>query len=339
MPPPVVLGPQRPSPNVPLALAELARQSEPRDGPIVVLTAGWRTDETDDEALRRHLGPDVAVLPVYTWFEVVMRELPELRAEYRARQDALVDLRRLHRMRLNPALGVVTEFLRAGRDTAGRDPGGRDTGSPVLVEEHLQLAFDDVRRIDRQLLDSAGRIHAAHARASEPWTAHPVVERLRTRAVEALTGARAIAIAGGHVAVLLNRLQFFGLDRVLRELGAAGRPIVAWSAGSMVLTDRIVLFYDDPPDGPAYPELLDLGFGMVNDVVVLPHARLRLRLDDPIRVSALANRFGPSPCIGLENGAWLVRDADAWYNRGAPGTAVQLLPDGTVRDLPAWGRA
>lgn len=317
MPPPVILGPQRPHPNAPDALGALASG----DGPIVVLTAGWRADETDDEALRRYLGPDVVVLPLYSWFEVVMRELPQLRAEYRARQDALVGLRRLHRLRLHPALAVASDLF-------------EETHRDSLTEEYLALALEDVRRIDGQLLQSASAIHERHAVASAPWLTSPVVGRLRARATEALRSARAVVLTGGHVAVLLNRLQFFGVDEVLRELGAEGRPIFAWSAGAMVLADKIVLFYDDPPDGPAYPELLDYGFGLVRNVVLLPHARQRLRLDDPVRVGSLATRFGPSPCIGLENGAWLVQQGEGeWGNRGVPGTAFQLMPSGEVRDL------
>ncbi|MEZ4239037.1 MAG: Type 1 glutamine amidotransferase-like domain-containing protein [Myxococcota bacterium] len=315
--PPVVLGPQRPTANAPRALAELA----PGPGPIVVLTAGWRADELDEEVIQRHLGPEAAVLPLYTWFEVVMRELPDLRQAYRARQDALVDLRRLHRTRLHRALEVVRELV--------------ELEQTPLVRDQLALAFDDVRRIDDQLLDAAAAIHAEHARASEPWNAHPSVARLRERATVALRGARAVAIAGGHVAVLLNRMQFFGVDAVLREI-AGQRPIVAWSAGSMVLADRVVLFYDDPPDGPAFPEVLDRGFGIVPGVVVLPHARQRLRLDQPSRVAALVTRFRPARCIGTENGAWLVQDAAGdWANRGEPDTAFELQADGEVRSLPA----
>lgn len=330
---PVVLGPQRPSPNAPEVLRRLAPK-ERDERPLVVLTAGWRGDETDEQTVQRHLGPDAAVLPLYTWFDVVMRELPELRAEYRARQDALVELRRLHRMRLHPALGVVAHFL-ATVDDVGVRP--RDE---ALAREHLALALDDVRRIDAQMLDAVAEVHARHASASAPWAAHPVIERLRSRAEEALRGARAVAIAGGHVAILLNRLQFFGVDRILGELAAGGRPIVAWSAGSMVLAERIVLYYDDPPDGSGEPELLDRGFGLVPGPVFLPHARLRLRLDDRARVATLARRFSPTdtpsgPCIGLENGAWLSRDGDGWTNLGAPGTAFELLPDGGVRDLPS----
>lgn len=287
-----------------------------------MLSAGWRTDETDDEPLRRHLGPDVAVLPIYTWFEVVMRELPELRADYRSRQDELARLRKLHRLRLNAALaswGSVRDDRRAD------DP---------LADEAMAQALDDVRRIDHQLLDGAARIVSAHERASQPWEKHPVVSRLKERAHQLLREARAIVITGGHVAVLLNRLQFFGVDAVLREVHEAGTPILAWSAGSMVLTERIVLFYDDPPDGQAYPELLDRGFGLVKDLVILPHAKQRLRLDDPRRVALMASRFAPAVCLGLDNGSALQFRRGEWWNRGLHGTAVRLHPDGRVTDLP-----
>lgn len=310
----VLFGPQRPRPNAPDALAAFGG-----DGPVVVLTAGWRHDETDDEALRRQLGPDTAVLPLYTWFEVVLRELPELRAEYRARQDALLRLKRLHRVRLHPALQVVSTLT-------------AHDGDP-LAAEGLQLAIDDLRRIDAQLLEGADRVHASNLRITEPWTAFPVVERLRERARVALSAARAIVLTGGHVAVLLNRLAFFGVDRMLRELHQGGTPILAWSAGAMVLSERVVLYYDDPPDGPAYPELLDRGFGVIPGLVVLPHARQRLRLDDPARVSLLATRFAPATCLGLENGARLDLEDGRWVNRGAAGAALALGADGAVRAL------
>ncbi len=328
----VLLGPQRPRPNAPEALARSVEgSSHAGDGPIVVLAAGWRADETDDEPLRRHLGNDVAVLPVYTWFEVVMRELPELRNDYRARQDELALLRRLHRQRLHPNLQVVRELLQA---TPATTPGAQPGRDDALVAEALSQALEDLRRIDLQLEESATRIVRVHDRATNPWLANDVVSRLTHRAHEVLRSARAVVLTGGHVAVLLNRLQFFGVGAVLRELHDRGTPILAWSAGSMVLTDRIVLFYDDPPDGPAYPEILDRGLGLVNDLVLLPHARKRLRLDDPLRVGLLATRFAPAVCIGLENGAWLDRDGDRYTNRGAPGTAVQLHPDGSVVPLP-----
>jgi len=309
----VLLGPQRPRPNAPSVIREVA----PGDGSIVVLRAGWRHDETDDEPVRRILGPDAAVLPLYTWFDVVDRELPEIKNAYRERQDALIEIKRLHRRRLHPALEAVRD-LRAQDDN-------------VHARDTLLHAVDDLRRIDAQLLDAND---AVHGRATtDPWVSHPTIAHLRDRAAEILRGAKAVAIAGGHVAVLLNRLAFFGIDRILRERLAAGVPVVAWSSGAMILTERIVLFYDDPPDGPAWPELLDRGFGLVKDIVVLPHARRRLDLSDATRVGLLATRFAPTPCIGLENGAWLEHTEEGWRNRGEPGTAIRLTEAGDVDPL------
>ena len=308
-----VLGPQRPTPNAPACLDELGGT-----GSLLVITAGWRHDETDDEALRRHLGPDVVLLPVYTWFEVIAKELPDLRAAYRKRQDQLLRLRRLHRLRLHPALDVVRSLWEEG---LGDDP---------IMAEELASAMAHVRSLDEQLLVRCDAIHAAWAERLADLQRHKVVAGLMDKAAEAVAGARTVAITGGHVAVLLNRLRFFGVDAALQRRHQAGGNIVAWSAGAMALTDRIVLYYDDPPDGPTHPELLDRGLGLVHDVVLLPHARQRLRLDDRSRVALLAQRFAPTACIGLENGSWLARDGDEWVNRGHEHAAVRLQTDGGV---------
>jgi len=306
-----VLGPQRPTPNAPACLDELGGQ-----GSVLVITAGWRHDETDDEALRRHLGPDVVLLPIYTWFEVVTKELPELRAAYRARQDKLLQLRRLHRLRLHPALEVVRSLWDQGL-----------AGDPIMASE-LRSAMAHVRALDEEMLLRGDAIMEAFRPSIEGWWSHKVVASLMEKARDAVASARTVAITGGHVAVLLNRLRFFGVDRALTDRFHAGGNIVAWSAGAMVLTERVVLFYDDPPDGPTHPEILDRGLGLVKDVVLLPHARQRLRLDDRDRVALLAQRFGPTACLGLENGAWLARDGDEWINRGLEQAAVRLTEDG-----------
>jgi len=310
-----VLGPQRPSPNAPACLAELGGE-----GTVLVITAGWRSDETDDEALKRHLGPDVVVLPLYSWFEVVSRDLPELREAYRPRQDQLIRLRRLHRTRLHAALAVVRELRQASSD------------DPIAARE-LDDAMAHVRALDASVLSSSDAIFAEHEAALVAWKEHELVARLRRRAREAVASARTVVLTGGHVAVLLNRLRFFGVDQALIDRHRAGGDIVAWSAGAMVLTERIVLFYDDPPQGQGYPELLDRGLGLVPDAVLLPHARQRLSLDDPDRVAMLAQRFAPAQCLGLENGAWLTRRDDRWRNRGVASSARELSERGVCPSL------
>ena len=64
-------------------------------------------------------------------------------------------------------------------------------------------------------------------------------------------GAPALVVAGGHVGVLLHVLRLFAVP--------APPAVIAWSAGAMALTERVLLFHDRAPHGPAHAEFLDAG--------------------------------------------------------------------------------
>ena len=134
------------------------------------------------------------------------------------------------------------------------------------------------------------------------------------------TGGTAVAIAGGHVMVLLNRFRMYALMPKLTEF-----PVLAWAAGAMVLTERIVAFHDSPPQGRGNPEVLEAGVGLVPGVVVLPHARQRLKLTDPVRVALLARRFAPARCLAFD------ADCEAWW------VDWRLRPGGGLRELRSQG--
>ena len=94
----------------------------------------------------------------------------------------------------------------------------------------------------------------------------------------------------------------------------------------MALTDRIVLFGDRSPQGPGHPEVYGSGLSLLRDVVLLPHARARLLLDDTPRMAVFARRFAPARCVPLEAGTRIDVSADgAW----PPGIRV-LGEDGHV---------
>jgi hypothetical protein len=104
------------------------------------------------------------------------------------------------------------------------------------------------------------------------------------------------------------------------------RTVLAWSAGAMVLCDQVVLFHDFVPHGVAQTEVLGDGLGVVPRVVALPHARRRLRTNDPVRMSVLARRFHPARCLVLDD-AVTVRLAE---DGGLPPDARVLGGDGTI---------
>ncbi|MDG1490758.1 MAG: Type 1 glutamine amidotransferase-like domain-containing protein, partial [Planctomycetota bacterium] len=143
---------------------------------------------------------------------------------------------------------------------------------------------------------------------------------------EILDGAGTLLVAGGHVGILYNRMRLFGV----RDALPASTPVVGWSAGAMVLTDRILLFHDSPPQGPGDAEFLGPGLGMAPGVVVLPHASRRLDLAHRGRVALLARRLAPELVVALDDGDRLEAGADGWSGEGAR----RLTPAGAVVEEP-----
>ena len=121
--------------------------------------------------------------------------------------------------------------------------------------------------------------------------------------------------------MLAEVLHLFNVAAALRS------PVIAWSAGAMALADRIVLFGDRSAHGPGHPEVYGSGLSVVRDVVLLPHAKARLLLDDTPRMAVFARRFAPARCVLLEAGTRLeLSDA-------LPAGARVLGEDGHVTSL------
>jgi len=145
-------------------------------------------------------------------------------------------------------------------------------------------------------------------------------------AVESLLrGAAALVVTGGHVGVLIAALHLFNVAAALQS------PVIAWSAGAMALSDRVVLFHDRAPQGAGNPEVYGRGLSMVANIVPLPHSRARLLLDDAQRMSVFARRFAPARCVLFENGTRVNTDAEGTC---PPGTRV-LGEDGQVLTVQA----
>jgi hypothetical protein len=304
-----LLGPQRFDPFVASVLDDLGV-----DVPVAAVTAGWQEREAEHDELRAHVGRPVDDLGLYRRAEIVHRDDPELFEALRARQDRLRDLQQVYRRRLDAALASARELV------------GRE-GDPTLLDPEREDAIDVVRRLDAHHVK---RIREVHEGFSERWRPHErdAVARHRDEIAGRLRSVGAILIAGGHVAVVLNRLRLFGIFELANDL-----PVVAWSAGAMALADRVALFHDSPPQGAGNAEILDAGLGRCPGVVVLPHAARRLRLGDPTRVSILARRMAPAVSIAFDAGARVDFDGSDW--RAAPGTRG-LRPDGDVREVARW---
>jgi hypothetical protein len=272
-----VLGPQR-RPTLGTVIRTLDL-----DGPLAVVTAGWQEREPDDGELRAQLGGDWVNLGLYgRWLDVLERD-PEFAAAVREHDTVLVELRQLYLVQLDAALTALYAVARRG-DVRPR------VSAAVLAD-----ADAVVRLVDEHHLARVADRRAAFEGAWRPAERPAVAEHIA--AVRQITGGSAgLVVSGGHVGVLLHILRLFQVASALPA------TVVAWSAGAMALTDRVLLFHDRAAQGPAHAEFHDAGLGVVHRSVLLPHARRRLRLDDTTRMAALARRCVPARCVVLDDG-------------------------------------
>jgi hypothetical protein len=298
----VLLGAQRFDPTLGDAVRTLACE-----GPIATVTAGWQEREGDDHDLHEHLGRRTVNLRLHERAEDVFRSDPEFHKAHRARQDLLRHKQDFYRIRLEHELDAA-HVIRTRR------------APPDVLSEELDASLESIRELDAWHLAQCARVRDEFERTWRPSERRSVL-RHRREIEQVMAGCTGLAVAGGHVSTLLNRLLLFGIDQFLDC-----HCIFAWTAGAMALSERVVLFHDDPPQGPGAAEVLDRGLGIIPGVVVLPQPETRLRLDDTERVSVMARRFSPARCLALPARSRLTWRDDRFED---PVDVTELSPQGT----------
>ena len=312
----VLLGPQRFDSTLGAVVRGLACE-----GRFALITAGWREREPEDEALVNHLDCDTVNLRLYERARDVFARDRELAEAHRAKQTTLRHKQDFYRIRLEHEL-AANDVIR-----------NRRAPEEVLATEE-RASLEAIRMLDAYHLGQCRKVHARFEQEVGLYQRPAIVEH-REELAEALDGCTALAIAGGHVASMLNRMRLFGLGELIGD-----QAIFAWSGGGMVISERIVLFHDSPPQGPGASELLDEGLGLVEGLVMLPSPETRLRLDDHERVSLLARRFAPARCLAFPMGAHVVvregqlEQAREVIELGAEGGHGPLDPSERAEDSP-----
>jgi hypothetical protein len=300
-----LLGPQR-RPTLDKVAASLGV-----GGPIATITAGWQEREPDDGELSSRLGSRDVNLSLYRrWLDVQERDQGFAAAAQRAGRF-LDEVQDVYLLRLDYALRAVYAIQRRGEHDR-------------LQDVALAEALTAVRELDAAHLRRVGEVRGEFYQAWQPQD-RPVIAEHRAAVAGLLGEAAALVVAGGHVGVLADALHLFNVAAALRS------PVIAWSAGAMALTDRIVLFHDRAPQGAGHPEIYGSGLSVVRDLVALPHARARMLLDDAPRMAVFARRFAPARCVLLETGTRV----DTGTDGGCPPDTRVLTEDGRVTSLEA----
>jgi len=301
-----LLGPQ-PRPNLQQAFRDLDAEAL-----VATVTAGWQEREVDDAELRELVGLRTVNLALHARCMAVYEEDREYAHAEREHGAALAELRQLYLVQLDHALSAAYDVAR------------RSDARPRLRNRALTDSLQVVQLLDEQHMQRVSEFQQAFYDAWRPQE-RAAVARHRDEIQHVLEGSSALAIAGGHVGDLARVLHLFHLAPHLPS------RVVAWSAGAMALTERVVLFHDFVPHGVAQTEVYGAGIGVVHGVVALPHARRRLRVGDPIRMSVLARRFAPARCLVLDDATRVPLDGEG----GLPPDARVLDLEGHIAKLEA----
>jgi len=278
----VLLGPQGTTPDVGPVLAEHGVR-----GKVAIVRAGYQERESDDAEAIAQLGVPAVNLRLHARSVEVFRDDPAFTTAYQARQHRLRHMQSFYRVRLDKI------------EDAARTVSVRYV-DPELLDQEEKVSVDQFRHIDADHIERCDALRAAFDRK---WhlAERPSIARHRDELRAELATVDALVISGGHVASLLNRLALFDV------LGLApDKPVFAWSAGAMVLTERIVLFHDYPPYGSDIAQVLDAGFGLARGVVVLPDPARRVNLDARAGIQRFARRMAPSTIVAMHHGDRLV---------------------------------
>ena len=278
----VLLGPQSPVPN----LAEAVANAGLPNGPFAVISAAWQETEGDIDEIRSVLGRDLEDLRLYRRAEELLAGNAELNAASRLRQDRLIEQQKVYRLRLKQ-LSIAARLVMSAE------------GEAEMIAAEQRHAIAQLRALDRHHLHRSESIWRAFSDEFSP-DYFSEIARHTAEIAEVLQQSAGVLITGGNVAVLVNRLRLFGVDRLLENCN-----IVAWSAGAMALTERVILYHDHSPEGRRDAEVLGSGCGVVPGFVLLPDAKHRLRKKDRKRIGLLSRRFSPDTCVTLDRGAEL----------------------------------
>lgn len=307
----VLLGPQRFMTTAGTTLRALEVE-----GPVATITAGWEEREDQDEELGQVLDGRGRNLRLYHRMFDVLAKDERFAAAALAFRDRHDELQSFYRLRLEGALQSVYAVQRR-------------SSAHGTAEAALADAIAAVRRLDDWYSAELKTLYR-EIDAQAPATESEVIAWHRGELAGMLADSAALVITGGHVGMLLRALRMFALP-IAEEL-----PVIAWSAGAMALTSKVVLFHDYAPQGSHEAEVYDRGLGRVPGVIALPHARRRLRLDDRARCAVLARRFPEHRLLLLDDGTSAVFGSSGEPVAEQAGTAYGLLPHG-VRVLTEDG--
>jgi hypothetical protein len=308
---------------------------------VLLITAAWRGDEHKEEHVKKAL-KDIGIpsimkdgydqniqnLSIYHEFNNFKKQEPELHRFYHEKQKNIKAIKELYRQKNFTQVQILkrqlcrikeefpgTTFAQAMaydvKEGFKKIMEARDIDTSThrfhYYCRELQYTLKHIRSIDKEMAVVSSEFDDYFFKKSG-IEKNPTYIGQKKMLEERILSSNTIFIFGGHVAVLMNRLNFYKLKDAFRKALASGTNFLTVSAGTDVMCDKIILFgwVDiEYPDPCREFEFFDHGFELITKLTPFPHCIERIKTDDPDTLSYLAHRFDGSICVGLDQKSFL----------------------------------
>ena len=237
----ILLGPQRFTTTVQATLRSLDCE-----GPVAMVNSGWEEREAEDAELRGVFDDRGVNVSLYSRAVETLASDRDLRVAILEHRTRHAELRAFYGIRLQAAWDTVFAVMRR-------------SSKDDVAEGARRSAVQALRDVDDWYAYEVARIVETTA-TSQVVQSSEALARQRREVAEIISGAAVVAVAGGHVGILMETLRLFDVAIPLQT------PVIAWSAGAMVVCDAVVLFHDFAPQGVTAPEVFDRGLGRLRGV-------------------------------------------------------------------------
>ena len=305
---------------------------------VLLITAAWRKNEYNEEHVKTALrdigipsimknGYDVNIqnLAIYHEFNKFKEKEPRLYKFYHEKQENIIAVKNFYRKKNQSLVGIFKSQIRQIRQefpgVALAEIMDYDWKSEThnLTEkdarEHrfhyycrdVQYTIKHISDMDHEMEEVGREIDDYFFKKSKIQD-NPTYQAQKKMFEKRILTSNSIFIFGGHVAVLMNRLNFYRLKDAFRQALASGTNFFTVSAGSDALADKIILYgwVDlEHPDPESDFEYFDKGFGLITKLTLFPHCQERIKTCDPDTLTYLAHRFHSSICVGLDQLSFL----------------------------------
>jgi len=305
---------------------------------VLLITAAWRKNEYNESHVKNALR-DIGVrsifkdgydkniqnLAIYHEFNKFKAAEPEIYNFYHEKQENIIAIKEFYRKKNSKLVTLLKEQNKSikeefpGTTLAEVMDYNVQKESATLIDkdirEHrfhyycrdIQHTMNTIVDMDNEMVEICREIDDYFFKKSNVME-NPTYKKMKKKFEKRILSANSIFIFGGHVAVLLNRLNFFKLKGAFLKALANGANFYTVSAGSDVLCDKIILYgWVDManPEPEADFEFFDNGFGLITKLTVFPHCHDRIKHDDIDTLSYLAHRFKSHLCVGLDQHSFL----------------------------------